>query len=177
MREVSFKFTQENPGNSVGKKSACNAGGPGSIPGSGRSPGEGIGYPFQYSWASLVAQIVKNPPEMWKTRVWSLGKEDTLEEGMATHSNIPSWRIPTDRVACLIMRKQTKRMIIRSKRTKKTSWIVSYVNYTSPTKKQDWVYSSKSMLHSLSTSESNSRFISKYLKVSASSLLLIIYIS
>ena len=48
------------PGSSVGKECACNAGDPGSIPGSGRSPGEGIGYPLQYSWASLVAQLVKS---------------------------------------------------------------------------------------------------------------------
>ena len=47
---------------SVAKESACNAGDPGSIPGLGRSAGEGIGYPLQYSWASLVAQLVKNPP-------------------------------------------------------------------------------------------------------------------
>ena len=47
------------PESSVGKESDCNAGGPGSIPGLGRSAGEGIGYPFQYSWASLVAQLVK----------------------------------------------------------------------------------------------------------------------
>ena len=52
--------------------SAGNEGDPGSIPGSGRSPGEGIGYPFQYSWASLVAQMVKNPPAMWETWVRSL---------------------------------------------------------------------------------------------------------
>ena len=50
------------PGGSAGKESACNAGDPGSIPGSGRSPGEGVGYPLQYSWASLVAQLVKNLP-------------------------------------------------------------------------------------------------------------------
>ena len=49
------------PGSSVGKESACNAGNPGSIPGSGRSAGDGIGYPLQYCWASLVAQLVKNP--------------------------------------------------------------------------------------------------------------------
>ena len=49
------------PGSSVGKESACSAGDPGSIPGSGRSSGEEIGYPLQYSWASLVAQLVKNP--------------------------------------------------------------------------------------------------------------------
>ena len=48
------------PHGSAGKESACNAGGPGSIPGTGRSPGEGIGYPLQYSWASLLAQMVKN---------------------------------------------------------------------------------------------------------------------
>ena len=55
------------PGSSPGKQSACNAGDPGSIPGSGRSPGEGIGYPLQHSWASLVAQLAKNPPATWET--------------------------------------------------------------------------------------------------------------
>ena len=55
------------PDSSVGKESACNSGDPGSILGSGRSPGEGIGYPLQHSWASLVAQMVKNPPAMWDT--------------------------------------------------------------------------------------------------------------
>ena len=50
------------PGSSAGKESACNAGHPSSIPGSGRSPGEGIGYTLQYSWVSLVAQMVKDPP-------------------------------------------------------------------------------------------------------------------
>ena len=57
------------PHSSVGKESACNAGGPSLIPGLGRSPGEGIGYPLQYSWASLVAQPLKNPPVMWETWV------------------------------------------------------------------------------------------------------------
>ena len=54
-------------GGSVGKESFCNAGDPGSNPGPGRSSGEGIGYPLQYSWASLVAQLVKNLPAMWET--------------------------------------------------------------------------------------------------------------
>ena len=49
------------PDSSVGKEFACNAGDPGLIPGSGRSPGEGIGYPLHYPWTSLVAQLVKNP--------------------------------------------------------------------------------------------------------------------
>ena len=57
------------PDSSVGKESACNAGEPGSIPGLGRSTGEGMGYPLQYSWTSLVAQLVKNVPAMWKTWV------------------------------------------------------------------------------------------------------------
>ena len=57
------------PGSSVGKESACNAGDPGSIPGSGRSPGEMIGFPHQYSWASLVAQLVNNLPTIWETWV------------------------------------------------------------------------------------------------------------
>ena len=54
------------PDSSVDKESACNAGDPGSIPGLGRSAGEGLGYPLQYSWASLVAQLVKNTPAMWE---------------------------------------------------------------------------------------------------------------
>ena len=67
---------------SVGKESACNAGDPGWIPGWGRFPGEGIGYPLQYSWAFLVAQVVKNLPATQETWVQSLGWEDPLEEGM-----------------------------------------------------------------------------------------------
>ena len=81
---------------SAGKESACNAGDPGLIPGLGRSPGEGIGYPLQYSWASLVAQMVKNPPAMRETWVRSLSDEDFLGEGMATYSSILAWRIPMD---------------------------------------------------------------------------------
>ena len=87
------------PGGSVGKESTCNAGDPGSIPGLGRSPEEGMGYPLQYSWASLVAQTVKNPPAMWETWVRSLVWEDPLEESMATHSSILAWRILMDRGA------------------------------------------------------------------------------
>ena len=64
------------------------------ILGSGRSGGEGIGYPLQYSWASLVAQLVKNLPAMWEIWVQSLGWEDHLEKGKATHSSILAWRIP-----------------------------------------------------------------------------------
>ena len=80
------------PDDSAGKESACNAGDPGSTPGSGRSIEEGIGYPYQYSWASLVAQLVKNPPAMWETWVLSLGWEDPLEKGKVTHSGILAWR-------------------------------------------------------------------------------------
>ena len=78
---------------SVGKESACNAGDPGLIPGLGRSAGEGIGYPLQYS-ASLVAQLVKNLPAMWETWVLFLGWKDFLEKWKATHSSILAWRIP-----------------------------------------------------------------------------------
>ena len=66
---------------SVSKESVCNAGDPGSIPGLERSSGEGKGYPLQYSWASLVAQLVKNPPAMWETWGRSLGQEDPLVKG------------------------------------------------------------------------------------------------
>ena len=82
------------PGGSEVKASACNEGDLGSIPGLGRSPGEGIGYPLQYSCASLVAQLVTNLPVMRETWVRSLGWENLLEEGKATHSSILAWRIP-----------------------------------------------------------------------------------
>ena len=73
---------------SAGKESAHNAGDPSSIPGLGRSTGEVIGYPLQYSWASLMAQLVKNLPAMQETWVRSLGWEDPLEKGKAAHSSI-----------------------------------------------------------------------------------------
>ena len=82
------------PHSSVGKESACNAGDPCSIPGSGRSPGEGIGYPLQYSFTSFGAQLVMNTPAVWETWVLSLGWEDPLEKGKATPSSILAWRIP-----------------------------------------------------------------------------------
>ena len=81
------------PDSSVGKESTCNAGDPGSIPGSGRVPREGIGYPLQYSWVSLVAQLVKNLPSVRETWAQSLGWEDPLEKGKATRSSILAWRI------------------------------------------------------------------------------------
>ena len=69
------------------------------IPGSERSPREGIDYLLHYSWASLMAQMVKNLPAVWEIWVQSLGWEDPLEEGMATHSSILAWRISMDRGA------------------------------------------------------------------------------
>ena len=60
----------------------------------GRCAGEGIGYQLQYSWASLVAQLIKNLPAMWETWVRFLGWEDPLDQGKATHSSILAWRIP-----------------------------------------------------------------------------------
>ena len=94
------------PGSSAGKiksnapallfwiESTCNAGDSSSIPRSGRSAGEGIGYRLQYSWASPVAQMVKNLPTLRETWVWSLGWKDPLEKGKATHSSILAQRIP-----------------------------------------------------------------------------------
>ena len=87
------------PGSLAGKESTCNAGDPSSIPGSGRSPGEGIGYPLQYSWTSLLAQRGKNLPSMRENWAQSLGWEDPLEEDMATHSSILAWRSPMHRGA------------------------------------------------------------------------------
>ena len=82
------------PDSSVDKESACNAGDSGLILGSGRSAAEGIGYSLQYSWDSLVSQLLKNLPAMRKTWVRSLGWEDPLEKGKATYSSILAWRIP-----------------------------------------------------------------------------------
>ena len=93
MRGGTFKIQLGFPDNSAGNESACNAGETSLIPGLGRSPGEGIGYPLQYSWVSLVAHTVKNLPAMQETWVQSLGWEDPLEEGMKTHSSILAWRI------------------------------------------------------------------------------------
>ena len=81
------------PHSSVGKESICSAGDPSSIPGLGRYTGGGIGCPLQYSWASLVAQPVKNLPAMREAWVRSLGWEDPLEKGKATHFHILAWRI------------------------------------------------------------------------------------
>ena len=102
-------------GGSDSKESTYNAEDPGSIPGSGKSPRGGHGNPLQYSCLEnsmncrghgvaksqtrLVAQRVKNLPAMWETWVQSLGWEDPLEEGMATHSSILAWKIPMDRGA------------------------------------------------------------------------------
>ena len=85
--------SQGFPDSSVGKESAWNAGNPGSISGLGGSTGDRIGYPLQYSWASLVAQLVKNLPAMRETWVQSLDWEDALEKEKATHSSILAWRI------------------------------------------------------------------------------------
>ena len=81
------------PGDSDDKESTCNAGDTGLIPGLGRCAREGIGHPLQSSWASYVAQLVKNPPAMQETWVLSLDWEDPLEKGKATHSRILAWRI------------------------------------------------------------------------------------
>ena len=78
---------------SADKESACSAGDTGLIPGLGRSAGEGIGYLLQYSWASFVAQVVKNLPAMKEAWVRSLGWEDPLEEGKATYSSIVTCRV------------------------------------------------------------------------------------
>ena len=82
------------PDSSICKEYTCNVGDSSSIPGLGRSTGQRIGYPHQYSWASLVTQLVKNLPAVWEIWAWSLGWEDPLEKGKATHSSNLAWRIP-----------------------------------------------------------------------------------
>ena len=82
------------PYSSAGKESSCKAGDPSSIPGSGRSTGEEISYPLQYSWAFLMPQLVKNPRAVQETWVWTLGWEDPQDKGKATISSILAWTMP-----------------------------------------------------------------------------------
>ena len=96
---VFHKWFQGSPASAACKECSCSAGDPSLIPGLGRSPGEGIVYPLQYSWTSLVGLMAKNLLEIWETWVRSLGWADHLEKGMATHCSILAWRIPTDRGA------------------------------------------------------------------------------
>ena len=97
------------PGSSAGKESACNPGDLSLIPGSGRSPGEGIDYPLQYSWASLVAQLVKNPPAMWGDLglIPGLGRSPGEGKGYplqysGLENSITSWEIDGETVADFI---------------------------------------------------------------------------
>ena len=87
-------FLRGLPGSSAGKESTCSTGDPSSIPGLGRSPGEGIGYPLQYSWASMVAQMVKKSACSAGDLGSIPGLGRSLEKGKATHSSILAWRIP-----------------------------------------------------------------------------------
>ena len=116
LNRMTLRLPIRSPGfpcSSAGKESACNAGDPGLIPGSGKIPWRKnrLSIPvfllrnpmdrgtWGGSWASLVAQTVKNPPVMQETWVQSLGWEDPLEEGIATHSSILAWRISMGRGA------------------------------------------------------------------------------
>ena len=88
LSKLQFPWCLNHQGNSLkAKLIACSAGELGSVPVLGKSPGEGKGDPLQDSWSSLVAQMVKKPPAVWETWFQSLGQEDPLEEGMATHSS------------------------------------------------------------------------------------------
>ena len=91
---ILFKGFSGFPSSSVDEESTCNARDPSLRPGLGRSTGKGIGYPLQYSWASLVAQLVKNLPAMQETWIQSLGWEGPLEKGTANYFSILAWRIP-----------------------------------------------------------------------------------
>ena len=122
------------PGSSAGKESTCNAGDPSSIPGLGRSPGES---PLQYSWASLMAQKVKNPPAMWETWVWFLSWEVPLEEGMATHWSILTWRIPwTEELARLQSMKSQR--VGHDWATKHSTAHRPVLQYFIPNRKNHW---------------------------------------
>ena len=98
------------PHSSVGKESACSAGDPGSIPGSGRSSGEGTGYPLQYSWASLVAQLVKNPPAMWETWVLIPELGRSLGEGKGYPLQYSGLESSMDCIVHWVSKSWTKRL-------------------------------------------------------------------
>ena len=95
-RDLAAAAAADFPGSSAGQESPCNSGDPGFIPGSERSTGEGIGYPLQYSWASLVAQMVKNSLARWETWVQSLGWEDSLEAWQPTPVFLPGESLRTE---------------------------------------------------------------------------------
>ena len=119
-------------GSSAGKESACSAGDSGSIPGLGRSPGGGRGYPLQYLGASLVTQLVKSPPAMWETWIRSLGWEDPLEKEMATHFSILAWESPwTEEPGRLqSMGPQKSQTLLSDKKTRKPTAECRVVFYT-----------------------------------------------
>ena len=96
------------PGSSAGKESACDAGDPRSIPGLGRSAGEGINYPLQYSWVSLVAKLVKNLPAMRKTWVRSLGWEDSPGKGKGYPLQYPGLENSIDYTVYGVAKSQTR---------------------------------------------------------------------
>ena len=96
------------PGNSAGKESTFNAGEPGSIPELGRSDEEGKGYSLQYSWTSLVAQLVKNRPAVQNIWVQPLGWEDPLENGTATHSSNSGLENATDCIVHGVSKSRTQ---------------------------------------------------------------------
>ena len=96
------------PCGSAGKEFACNAGDPSSILGLGRSSREGIDYPLQYSWASLLAQLVKNLPATWETWVQSLGWEDPLKKGTANPPQYSGLENPKDCIVHRIAKSQTQ---------------------------------------------------------------------
>ena len=130
--------TYKKVGRGGPQESACNEGDPGLIPGSGRSPEKGTGYQLQYSWASTVAQMIKNPPAMWETWFRSLGWEDPLDEGMATHSSILAWRIPMDREAWWATVHGVAQSQIQLKRLSSSSSSIDLENELRVTKRGGW---------------------------------------
>ena len=116
-----FPGSLGSPDSSVGKEPACSAGDLGLIPGWGKSTGEGLGYPLQYSWASLVAQLVKNPPAMCGTWVRSLGWQEPLgERGSTNLKNIqatPTAQLQKNKWPNQKMGQRTKQTFLQRRHT------------------------------------------------------------
>ena len=108
---------------------------------------KGLGHSLQYSWASLVAQLVKNPPAMRETWDWSLGWEDPLEEGTAIHSGILAWRIPIDRGACRLHRVAKSRTRLRDKAQHSTKETWAEKVEVSRTKRWSVSYKANNQIH------------------------------
>ena len=134
-------LSEDFPGSSVGKESAYNAGDPSSIPESGRSTGEGVGYPLQYSWASLVTQLVKNPPAMRET--WVGLKLNIQKMKIMASGPITSWQIDGEKMETVVDFIFLGSKITAAMKVKDAPWKKSYDQPRQHIRKQRHYFANK----------------------------------